>query len=201
MLKSVIIFWSHGRLLYSKTYGVASKDPHLVSGFLAALTSFAKELGEKEIRSITMQPHKIFMSLHQDLCFTMLLDQDVQEAHGTLILESLIDSFLSLYGEMLDPTQHIELSIFKTFEPILDDLNIIKNFFALIESSNKILSIPQLQKMYDKKYNDEIPLTQCWQSLNFLVLKDVIVKVTDGYTLGYRKKGELLKKFGLKFKR
>ena len=201
MLKSVIIFWSHGRLLYSKTYGVASKDPHLVSGFLAAFTSFAKELGEKEIRSITMQPHKIFMSVSQDLCFTIQLDQDDKEAHGTLILESLIDAFLSFYGEMLDPTQNFELKLFKTFEPVLDELNIIKNFFELIESSNKILSLPQLQKMYDKEYNDEIPLAQCWQSLNFLVLKDVIVKVTDNYKLYYRKKGELLKNFGLKFKK
>ena len=201
MLKSVIIFWTHGTLLYSKTYGTAQKDPHLVSGFLSAFTSFAKELGEKEIRSITMQPNKIFMSLRQDLCFTMLLDQDDEEAHGALILECLINSFLSIFGEKLGPANPVDLTAFKVFEPILDNLNIIRNFFELIESTNEILSLAELQKMYDKKYNDEIPLAQCWQSLNFLVLHDVIVDVIEGYTIGYRKKGELLKGYGLKFKK
>ncbi len=200
MLNSVIIFWTHGNYLYSKTYVTSKKDPRLVSGFLAALNSFVKELGEKEIRSITMQPHKIFMSIRQKLVFTLLLDQDDEEAHGTLILESLINSFLAIFGKNLDPRKPIDIVIFDEFEPIVDNLNIIKNLFELIESTHKILSLQELQQMYKNKFDVVLPLTKCWESVNFLVLHDVIVDVIDGYTIGYRKKGELLKGFGLKFK-
>ncbi|NVM31603.1 MAG: hypothetical protein HWN65_22390 [Candidatus Helarchaeota archaeon] len=200
MLKNVLIFWSHGNLLFSQAYGDLKNDPHLVSGFLSAVASFARELGEKEIRSIQMQPHKVFMSLRQDLCFTIFLDEDDDEMQGKLILESLINSFLALYGSKLDPTKPTDLSIFRPFGEVLDDLYIVKNVHELIESTNKILSIPEIQKRYEKKFGD-ISLTKCWQSLNFLVRNDAIVEVTKDYEIRYRKKGELLKGLGLKFKK
>ena len=200
MLKNVLIFWSHGSLLFSHAYGDLKNDPHLVSGFLSAVASFARELGEKEIRSIQMQPHKVFMSLRQDLCFTIFLDEHDDETQGKLILESLINSFLAIFGTHLDPTRPIELSIFRPFGEVLDDLYIVKNVYELIESTNKILSIPEIQKRYEKKFGD-ISLTKCWQSLNFLVRNDAIVEVTKDYEIRYRKKGELLKGLGLKFKK
>ncbi|NVM53326.1 MAG: hypothetical protein HWN66_06445 [Candidatus Helarchaeota archaeon] len=201
MLKNVLIFWTHGTLLYSRSYGIAKKDPHLVSGFLSAFSNFAKELGEKEIRAIQMHPHKIFMSIHQDLCFTISLDQDDEEAQGELILQTLINSFLAIFGVKLEPEVIYDLDTFNEFETMVDDLYIIKNFFELIESTNKKLSLPDLQKMYEEKFGSSIPLTKCWQCLNFLVMNDAIVEVSEKRQIRYRKKGELLKGLDLKFKK
>ncbi|MFX1299121.1 MAG: hypothetical protein ACFFD2_30205 [Promethearchaeota archaeon] len=201
MLKNVIIFWTSGNLLYSKSYESTEKDPFLVSGLLSAFSSFAQELGEKEIKSIQMHPHKIFMSLQQDLCFTIFLDQDDEEIQGELILKSLINAFLAIYGTKLAPTAVIDISIFEEFESILDDLYLVKNFFELIESTTLKLTLPELQKKYKDKFGSDITLTKCWQCLDFLVLKNMIVKVVEEYQTRYRKKGELLKGLGLKFKK
>lgn len=201
MLKNVIIFWTSGNLLYSKSYEGTEKDPFLISGLLSAFSSFAQELGEKEIKSIQMGGHQIFMSLQENLIFTIFLDQDDEEVQGALILKSLINAFLAIYGTKLAPTAVIDISIFEEFNPILDDLYLVKNFFDLIESTNNKLSLPELQKMYKEKFGSDIALTKCWQCLDFLVLNNVIVKVVKEYQTRYRKKGELLKGLGLKFKK
>ncbi len=201
MLKNVLIFWSHGNLLYSHAYGDSKNDPHLVSGFLSALASFAKELGEKEIRAVHMHPHKIFMGVRRDLRFTIFLDENDEETQGKLILQILINSFLAVFGSELNPDKLTDISLFKEFKEVLDNLSAVKNIFELIESTNKLLSIPEIQIQYKEKFGSSISKTKCWQSLNFLVLHDAILEVSEDYQIRYRKKGEILKGLGLKFKK
>ena len=195
MLKNVLIFWSHGRLLYARAFGKQEKDPQLISGLLSAFSDFVKELGEREIRSIQMHPHKIFMSMWQELCFSIFLDLEDDEAQGNLILKDLIDSFLAIYGTRLDPNMVIDMSTFKEFDVLVEDFNILKNIFEVLESTPQKLTLPAIQEAYLEKFNMTISPEKCWYALNRLVMHDAIVEVREEHVVLYRKKGELLKRF------
>lgn len=198
MIKNVIVFWSSGRLLFSKSYEAQEKSPHLISGFLSALSSFVKEIGEKEIRSLQMHPHKVFMSVRQNLCFSIFMDKDDEEAQGELILKNLISSFLETYPN-ITPDTSFDISQYSGFETAVDELYVLKNIYELVESTTSKLTPLEIQQLYEEKYGTRIPLLKCLQSLNFLVLNKAIVEVYDERC--YRKKGELLKGLGLKFKK
>jgi hypothetical protein len=201
MLKNVLILWSYGNLLFSKSYGFVEKDPTLVSGLLSAFSNFAKELGEKEIRAIQMHPHKIFMSIRQEVLFTVFLDEADEDEQGKLILKKMIDAFLAIYGNMLDPAKSHNLAMFYDFENILDELNTVKNVYEILESTNKLISLPEVQKEYSDRFNTNISASECWKSLDILVKENVIVEVSEKLRILYRKRGDFLKGLELKFKK
>ncbi|HUX98484.1 MAG TPA: hypothetical protein VMV49_02905 [Candidatus Deferrimicrobium sp.] len=201
MLKNVLILWSYGNLLFSKSYGFVEKDPTILSGLLSAFSNFAKELGEKEIRAIHMHPHKIFMSIRQEVLFTIFLDEADEDEQGKLILKKMIDAFLAIYGNTLDPNKSHDLAIFYDFENILDELNIVKNVYEIVQSANNLISLPEVRKEYADLFKSSISASECWKSLDILVKENVIVEVSENLRILYRKKGDLLKGFELKFKK
>ncbi|MHA1132384.1 MAG: hypothetical protein ACTSQI_16750 [Candidatus Helarchaeota archaeon] len=199
MLKNVIIFWTHGTMLYSHSYDVGGKDPNIVSGFLSAFTSFAKEIGEGEIRSIVMHNSLILMGIRQEICFTIFFDQDDDETQGKLILEDLISSFLAEYPK-LDKRKPVELTAYIGFTKTLDRLALIKNVYEIIESTNVPRSIREIQDQYQEKFGTRIIQAVLQDAAEFLVEKDAVRKLKEGKLSRYRKKGELLKGWGQKVK-
>ncbi|MHA1650464.1 MAG: hypothetical protein ACTSYB_09725 [Candidatus Helarchaeota archaeon] len=200
MLRNVLIFWIHGTMIYSRMKEGEGKDPNIVSGFLSAFSNFAKELGEGEIKSINMHRHMILMGIEGKLCFTTWFDQDDDELQGKLILEHIIEAFLAMYPN-LNPKIPVELTTFEGFNEILEEMNHIKNVYELVESTNKILTIPEIQKMYKERFKIGISPARVWLALNFLVKNDAIRSVKENNQIRYRKKGELLKGLSLKFKK
>ncbi len=179
-------------MLYSKSYGFGDKDPNIVSGFLSAMSSFARELDEGELKSINMHKHIVLMSMFQKLCFTVFLDQEDDENQGRLILETLMNAFLSIFPE-LDPQTPVELGMYRGFDEILDELFLIKNVYEVVESTTKLLTLIEVQKDYKKLFGLNIDRPDAWKCLTFLVKNNAIVEVKRERQILYRKKGELLK--------
>ena len=194
MLKNAIIFWGHGTMLYSHSYEVGGKDPNIVSGFLSAFTSFAKEIGEGEIRSIVMHNSLILMGIQQEICFTVFFDQDDDEAQGKLILENIISSFLTEYPN-LDKKKPVELTAYIGFTKILDRLALVKNVFEIVETTSALRSIHDIQKAYQDQFGLKVSQAKLRDVAEFLVKKNAIRKLKEGKNISYRKKGELLKGF------
>jgi hypothetical protein len=192
MLKNVIIFWGHGTMLYSHSYEVGGKDPNIVSGFLSAFTSFAKEIGEGEIRSIVMHNSLILMGIQQEICFTVFFDQDDDEAQGKLILENIISAFLTEYPN-LDKKRPVELTAYAGFTKILDNFALVKNVYEIIEATSTLRSIREIQEAYKQKFAAKISQIRLRNAAEFLVEKNAIRKLKEGKEIRYRKRGELLK--------
>ncbi len=192
MLKNVIIFWGHGTMLYSHSYESGGKDPNIVSGFLSAFMSFAKEIGEGEIRSIVMHNSLILMGIQQEICFTAFFDQDDDEAQGKLILENIISSFLIEYPK-LDKKKPVELTAYAGFTKILDNFALVKNVYELIEATSTLRSVREIQEAYQQKFTAKISQVRLRGAAEFLVEKNAIRKLKEGKEIRYRKRGELLK--------
>ena len=200
MLKTVLIFRTHGVMVYSHSYTVGGKEPAIVSGFLAAFSSFAKEIGEGQIRSITMHNSLVLMAIQRDLCFAVFFDQDDDETQGKFILEKMIESFFLRYQDLLKQ-KHVDLNEYQGFTKTLDKLVVMKNVYEIVESTSNLLTIKEIQTTYAEKFGENVAQAKLKDVAEVLVENDAIRKITQGKDICYRKKGELLKGFSAKFKK
>ena len=201
-LKNVIIFWTNGNLLVSKSYGFQEKDTLILTGLLSAFENLTEDLGEGGIKNISMHEHQILMNIKNDICFAIFFNQDDDEKQGIFISDKIIEAFFTIYKgtQFLQPGRLIEASSFNPFLNILDDLAVLKDIFELIESSSKKLSVSEILEQIKTSYNKEISNYEAWKALNILVFNQKIIKADDEDSITFRKKGEILKKFKFKLK-
>ena len=77
-VKNVIIFWTNGNLLISKSYGFQEKDTLILTGLLSAFENLTEDLGEGGIKNISMHEHQILMNIKNDICFAVFLKWSVK---------------------------------------------------------------------------------------------------------------------------
>jgi len=201
-VKNVIIFWTNGNLLVSKSYGFQEKDTLILTGLLSAFENLTEDLGEGGIKNISMHEHQILMHIKNDICFAVFLDEDDDEKKGLFISDKIIEAFLTIYSgtKFLEPGRLIEASSFDPFLKILDDLVVTHNIFNIVESSSKKLNVSEIVDEYKTKFNEETSNYEVWKALNLLLSNQKIIKSEDDDGINFRKKGEILKKFKFKLK-
>ncbi|MHA1785907.1 MAG: hypothetical protein ACTSVY_04480 [Candidatus Helarchaeota archaeon] len=201
-VKNILIFLTNGNLLVSKSYGFKEKNMLILTGLLSAFENLTEDLGEGEIKNIIMHEHQILMEIKDDICFALFIDQEDDPKQGNVVLNLIINSFFTIYkgSKLIEPGRLIEASDFDPYLSILDDLAILKNIFAILESSSKKLSVFDILNLYLKEFNSEISIYDAWKALNMLECKEKIIKSVDDDLITFRKKGEILKKFSFKLK-
>ena len=182
------------------SFGSKEQDPMIISGLLAAFGDLAADLGGGTISSINMFNHRITISIRHKIAFCIFLDNDDDETQGKFILNTFINAFFAIHGNLIGKENMIQdISIFEDMNDLLDNLPQIKNIYQIIETNPHPLSVTQIQEQYMATFPQAISKIQIWEVLRMLVLSDLIVEIDD-QTKGilYRKKGELLKGLGFK---
>jgi len=104
MISKILIIMSSGVLCYSKTFfGEDKLDNDLVSGFLTAISSIAKEIGGGEIESLNFRNFNfVYTQDDEKLCmFIIVTDIDDPEEEAREKLELLKNEFIGRYRDDL----------------------------------------------------------------------------------------------------
>ncbi|MBS7248247.1 MAG: hypothetical protein QXN15_08025 [Candidatus Jordarchaeales archaeon] len=114
MIREFYVFQRSGNPVFHKSYGEKRVDEALLSGFLAAVFSFAKEIGHGEIQSMVMKDTVFVYEVAGDLIFAVAVDIDDDENAARSFLSQAISLFSDFYkgreeqaidffGEILGP--------------------------------------------------------------------------------------------------
>lgn len=130
MINNLFIFYSSGKLLFSKNWkeeGSVVEDPVLISGFLSAIWMFAKKIGATGgIRSIQTENQLLvgIASPKFDLLFVLVADPGADIAACKHLLTRVRQSFLQKYRKNLS-----EDCLFSTeeFSDWIQNLETLKN--------------------------------------------------------------------------
>lgn len=122
MIWDVYILMSSGICVFHKSYHKHWIDESIVSGFLTAFASFIKSFdSEEEIESVVMRNIKFVYSSYDELLFIICADKNEKDEPLKEKLKMLRDNFLNLFSKELKEWNG-DISIFKRFEPIADDI-------------------------------------------------------------------------------
>ncbi|MHA1150777.1 MAG: hypothetical protein ACTSR8_21365 [Promethearchaeota archaeon] len=122
MISRILIIASGGLLCYSKTFvGGDDVDNDLVSGFLTAVSNFAKEIKGGEIKSLNFKNFNYVYSYDTDLdcMFIIVIDIDDLEEEATNKVELMKDEFISRYRNVLTNWTG-DVTIFENFNEFVD---------------------------------------------------------------------------------
>ena len=123
MISKILIIMSSGVLCYSKTFfGEDFIDNDLISGFLTAISSIAKEIGGGEIESLNFRNFNfIYTNDDEKLCmFIIVTDIDDPEEEAREKLDSLKNEFIERFHDDL-VNWKCETKIFETFDGFVED--------------------------------------------------------------------------------
>ena len=104
MISKILIIMANGVLCYSKTFvGSNDMDYDIVSGFLTAISSIAKEIGGGEIRSLNFRNFNFVYTYDDEkLCmFIIVTDIDDPEEEAQQKLELMKDEFIRQFRDEL----------------------------------------------------------------------------------------------------
>ena len=123
MISKILIIMSSGVLCYSKTFfGDEHIDNDLVSGFLTAISSIAKEIGGGEIESLNFRNFNyIYTNDDEKLCmFIIVTDIDDPEEEAREKLDLLKNEFIGRYQDDLINWK-CETKIFEPFDEFVEN--------------------------------------------------------------------------------
>ncbi len=123
MISRILIIASGGLLCYTKTFGIETHvDSDLVSGFLTAISNFAKEIKGGEIKSLNFRNFNFLYEYDQDLdcMFVIIIDIEDLEDEARNKLGIMKNEFLSRYRNNLNNWTG-DVTIFKTFDQFVDE--------------------------------------------------------------------------------
>lgn len=122
MIWDIYVITSSGICLFHKSYHKQWIDESIISGFLIAFASFIKSFdSEEEIESVVMRNIKFVYSSYDELLFIICADKSEKDEFLKRKLKMLRDSFLNLFSKEMKEWDG-EVSIFKRFEPVADDI-------------------------------------------------------------------------------
>ncbi len=123
MISKILIIMSNGVLCYGKTFvGDTDIDYDLVSGFLTAISSIAKEIGGGEIRSLNFRNFNfIYTRDDENLCmFIIVTDIDDPEEDTRDKLELLKTEFINRFHNELK-NWDCETRKFEVFDEFVEE--------------------------------------------------------------------------------
>jgi len=92
-VSNIWILNSNGIPLYAKMSKKMKKDPILVSGFIYAISAFAKSIIGDEVRSIKLRKHVFHIKKHGEIIVAILSDLN-EEDKIERILSKIAEEFL-----------------------------------------------------------------------------------------------------------
>lgn len=131
MIRSVFIIHESGLCLLSRSYSDDSQNIDLFSGFLVAVSSFAKNMIGEKINEIRMEHHTIFYESKKAIVLALVTsEKKIAKRKISLIMRRIYNNFVEQYYEFLE-LDLIEPTIFRDFsftiDSILDTSGVIKD--------------------------------------------------------------------------
>lgn len=123
MILKILVITSGGLLVYNKNLGKEdSIDSDLISGFLTAISNFAKEIKGGEIRALNFQHFKMVYTYddHLKMMFVLVIDENDVEDEAREKVELLKNEFKSRFSDMMQDWNG-ETSVFKSLDSFVED--------------------------------------------------------------------------------
>jgi len=122
MIRSVFIIHESGLCLFSRSYSDNPQNIDLFSGFLVAVSSFAKNMIGEKLNEIRMEHHIIFYESRKTIVLALVTSQKkISKRKITIIMRRIYNNFLEQYNEHLEHNI-IEPEIFRDFSSTIDDI-------------------------------------------------------------------------------
>ncbi|MFX1514943.1 MAG: hypothetical protein ACFFC6_01450 [Promethearchaeota archaeon] len=122
MIRSVFIIHESGLCLLSRSYSGDSQNRDLFSGFLVAVSSFAKNLIGEKINEIRMEHHKIFYESRKALVIALVTsEKKISNRKLSTIMKRIYNNFIEQYNDYLEHNI-IEPEIFRDFSTTIDNI-------------------------------------------------------------------------------
>lgn len=123
MINSVFIIHDSGLCLLSRSYEADSEyKTDLLSGFLAAVSSFAKNMIGEEVREIRMENDTIIYEPKGRITLAIVKSgKKITKKKMNTILNKIHSVFLDQYHEHLKQ-EILEPSVFDSFSRVIDEL-------------------------------------------------------------------------------
>ncbi|MHA1771497.1 MAG: V4R domain-containing protein [Candidatus Thorarchaeota archaeon] len=125
---------------------------NLFGGFSSAINALLKELGHKEIKSITVSDGVLVYSSHNPLLFVVHASDEEYEKFAEILINQIRREFFSTYGDILHDEGTIALAdTFMAFKARIEEIyeslrNIVEKYPALLQYLP--VDIP-LQRLYE----------------------------------------------------
>lgn len=131
---------------YNEKYNI--KD-HLLSAFISAIDSFAKEFSHSELKSLVLEDDVFSFSKINDIIFVFTHD-NVKNSKLESISSQISSRFFELYNSEFK-NWNSDVSIFEPFEEEADKIIALKGKSTLLEMENFLQN--QKKKRLDRKKN------------------------------------------------
>jgi len=172
MIKSFLIITKDGTPLYSHSTERSQTDHQLISCFLSAIQSFAREIGDSAIDKIQMQANTFYYATKGPIFSIVVADakDDIENKVYKITAERISRSFLEKYGEAEIMEKSVEVSFFESFKEeydnIIEDISrlmelnqkdFITEYFVKAASDSNIIGMIVFDLKYDKVIASDIP--------------------------------------------
>ena len=137
MIRNVFIIHESGLCLLSRSYGDESGNIDLFSGFLVAVSSFAKNMIGEKINEIRMERHAIFYESRRTIVLALVTsEKKISKRKISTIMRRLYNNFVEQYYEYLEH-ELIEPRIFRGFSVTIDNILLTSGVISLERSRIK----------------------------------------------------------------
>lgn len=121
MVRAFYILLKSGESLFHKVYGPNQVDESLLSGFLGAVYSFAREIGHGDIKTMELGDAKFICEVSDNLIFVVVIGKDEDEQEIKNFLSFVSKSFLNCFRDELKRWRG-DVTVFRSFSKDLDHL-------------------------------------------------------------------------------
>ncbi|UCG03909.1 MAG: hypothetical protein JSW11_07965 [Candidatus Heimdallarchaeota archaeon] len=144
MIRSIFIIHESGLCLLSRSYGDESQNIDLYSGFLVAVSSFAKNMIGEKINEIRMEHHIIFYESKKEIVLALVTSgKNISKRKISTIMRRIYFNFVDHYHEFLEQ-ELIEPNIYRDFSIIIDNILETSGLMKLDRSSLENESISSI---------------------------------------------------------
>ncbi|MFX1259553.1 MAG: hypothetical protein ACFFAN_16995 [Promethearchaeota archaeon] len=159
MIHAVFIIYK-GVCLFSRQYSEKNIKTLLFSAFLTALTQFAKEVSNKNLRKLVIEDEIFSLSRNEDILFVYQHDK-IKESKLEKISNELSTKFLELFKPELKEWNG-EVSMFNKFEQEADKILSMKGKSKIIEMERFLQEkkFKRLEKMKKKAIDGKLTLIE-----------------------------------------
>jgi hypothetical protein len=122
MIRSVFIIHESGLCLFSRSYSDDSQDIDLFSGFLVAVSSFAKNMIGEKINEIRMEQHTILYESKKSIVLALVTsEKKISNRKISTIMRRIHNNFIEQYHDFLEQ-DIIEPNLFRGFSTTIDSI-------------------------------------------------------------------------------
>ncbi|MFB0561627.1 MAG: hypothetical protein ACETWM_10510 [Candidatus Lokiarchaeia archaeon] len=119
MVKAFYVLLKSGESLFYKVYGKNNVDESLLSGFLGAVYTFAREIGHGDIKTMEMGDAKFICEVSGNLIFVVVVEKDEDEQGIKNFLGFASKGFVIRFSDELKRWRG-DVTVFRPFSEDLD---------------------------------------------------------------------------------